>query len=106
MSALAVSTSIILPLPSSPHCIPIKIVLAMEIRNGQKIFPTHPEGSSRDLPIDSRLAKSRRKNFPHDELLLTFQREKGLVAPCRIRSSLAELGRPPPGSYFAIGSGE
>jgi hypothetical protein len=29
----------ILPLPSSPHCIPIKIVFAIEIRNGQKNFP-------------------------------------------------------------------
>src|SRR6516164_2059984 len=35
--AREVSTSMILPLPSSPHCIPIKIVFAMEIRNGQKI---------------------------------------------------------------------
>src|SRR5438034_673621 len=37
ISARAVSTSMILPLPSSPHCIPIKIVFAMETRNGQKI---------------------------------------------------------------------
>ena len=38
----------ILPFPSSPHCAPIKIVLAIEIRNGQKIFPMHPAGHSRD----------------------------------------------------------
>jgi len=48
MSAFAVSTSIILPLPSSPHCAPTKIVLAIAIRNGQKIFPMHPAGHSRD----------------------------------------------------------
>ena len=73
---------------------------------GKKIFPMHPAGRSRDLPTDNRLAKSRRKNFPHDKLLLTFQREKELVAPFRIRSSLAESGRPPPALYFAIASGE
>src|SRR2546430_14684122 len=48
ISTFAVSTSIILPLPSSPHCAPIKIVLAIAIRNGQKIFPMHPAGHSRD----------------------------------------------------------
>ncbi len=73
---------------------------------GKKIFPMHPAGRSRDLPTDNRLAKSQRKNFPHDELLLTFQKEKGLVAPFRIRSSLAESGRPLPALYFAIASGE
>src|SRR5436190_12720579 len=48
MTTFAVSTSIILPLPSSPHCTPTKIVLAIAIRNGQKIFPMHPAGHSRD----------------------------------------------------------
>src|SRR5260370_2152574 len=48
MSALAVSTSMILPFPSSPHCAPIKIVFAIEIGNGQKIFPMHPLGHTRD----------------------------------------------------------
>src|SRR2546423_3708057 len=33
ISASAVSTSMILPLPSSPHCAPIKMVLAMETIN-------------------------------------------------------------------------
>src|SRR2546423_3562691 len=42
-SALLVSTSMILPFPSSPHCAPIRMVLAISIqRLGQKIFPTHP----------------------------------------------------------------
>src|SRR5207244_449715 len=53
----------ILPLPSSPHCIPIKIVFAIEIENGQKIFPMHPAGHSRDLPTDNTLARSLRKGF-------------------------------------------
>src|SRR5205814_5970714 len=48
MSALAVSTSMILPFPSSPHCATIKIVFAIEIGNGQKIFPMHPLGHTRD----------------------------------------------------------
>src|SRR5437762_6189988 len=63
ISARAVSTSMILPLPSSPHCIPIKIVFGIEIRNGQKIFPMHPVGHSRDLPTDNKLARSPRNNF-------------------------------------------
>src|SRR6266700_6490326 len=69
MSARAVSTSMILPLPSSPHCIPIKIVFAIEIRNGQKIFPMHPAGHSRDLPTDNTLARSPRKGFRAASLL-------------------------------------
>src|SRR5437016_11888835 len=48
MSALAVSTSMILPFPSSPHCAPTKIVFAIEIGNGQKIFPMHLLGHTRD----------------------------------------------------------
>src|ERR1700693_1407344 len=36
MSALAVSTSMIFPFPSSPHCAPTRIVFAIEIENGQK----------------------------------------------------------------------
>ena len=39
MSALAVSTSMILPLPSSPHCAPIKIVLAIGNQKWAKNFP-------------------------------------------------------------------
>src|SRR5947199_10843429 len=50
VSTFAVSTSIILPLPSSPHCAPIKIVLAIAIGNGQKILPMPPAGDSRDCP--------------------------------------------------------
>src|SRR6266699_5530244 len=47
-SALAASTSMILPFPSYPHCAPTKIVFAIEIGNGQKIFPMHPLGHTRD----------------------------------------------------------
>src|SRR5207244_9104315 len=47
ISTFAVSTSIIFPLPSSPHCAPTKIVLAIAIGNGQKIFPMHPRSEER-----------------------------------------------------------
>src|SRR5437588_4908746 len=64
ISARAVSTSIILPLPSSPHCIPIKIVFAMENRNlGKKFSRCIRQGHSRDLPTDNKLAESPRKKF-------------------------------------------
>jgi hypothetical protein len=38
----------IFPFPSSPHCAPTRIVFAIEIENGQKIFPMHPAGHTRD----------------------------------------------------------
>src|SRR5207249_6857011 len=36
---------------------------AYEIKNGQKIFPTHPAGHSRDLPTDNKLAEWLRNKF-------------------------------------------
>src|SRR5437773_6954904 len=62
MSAWAVSTSMILPLPSSPHCIPIKIVFAIEIRYGQKISQ-HFASKVLGLPTDDKLAMSPRNKF-------------------------------------------
>jgi hypothetical protein len=52
----------ILPLPSSPHCIPIKIVFAIEIRNGQKISQ-HFASKVLGLPTNDTLARSLRKGF-------------------------------------------
>src|SRR6266496_1810638 len=52
----------ILPLPSSPHCIPIKIVFAIEIENGQKISQ-HFASTVLGLPTTDTLARSLRKGF-------------------------------------------
>ena len=52
----------ILPLPSSPHCIPIKIVFAIEIENGQKISQ-HFASKVLGLPTNNTLARSLRKGF-------------------------------------------
>ncbi len=53
----------ILPLPSSPHCAPIKMVFAIGIKFGQKIFPTHPARRSRDLPTNDKNGLPSRKRF-------------------------------------------
>jgi len=55
------------------------------------------EGRASELGV---LLQSRAK-FP-----VIFQREKGLEALFRIRSSLAESGPSAPGLYFAISIGE
>jgi len=53
----------IFPLPSSPHCMPIKIVFAIEIRTGQKIFPMYPAGHSRDCLQMISCRDPRARNF-------------------------------------------
>src|SRR5438552_15467490 len=63
ISTFAVSTSIILPLPSSPHCAPIKIVLAIAIRNGQKNFPDASGRTQSGLPTNNMLANAGRNRF-------------------------------------------
>src|SRR5260370_20722853 len=53
-SALFVSTSMILPFPSSPHCAPTRIVFAISIQTRAKIFPTHLARRSQDLPTNDK----------------------------------------------------
>ena len=63
MSAFAVSTSMILPFPSSPHCAPIKIILAIESINRQKIFPVVSSRTHSGLPTNHMLAVFSRNKF-------------------------------------------
>src|SRR5207248_7524384 len=65
MSALAVSTSMIFPFPSSPHCAPIRIVFAIENWN-QRWAKNFPEASTRThsgLPTNNMLAVRACKRF-------------------------------------------
>src|ERR1700737_735973 len=80
-SALVVSTSMILPLPSSPHCAPTRIVFAISIQTQAKIFPTHLARRSRDLPTNDKNGLPSRKRFSRNEVL-----EKGNQALNRLRS--------------------
>src|ERR1051325_7322700 len=62
MAAREVSTSMILPLPSSPHCAPIRIVFAI-FQCGKKISRRHWGRRSRDLPPNHRKSRQRCKRF-------------------------------------------
>jgi hypothetical protein len=66
-----VRTSMILPFPSSPHCAPIRIVLAIGIRRWAKNFPDASGRTHSGLPTNHMLAVRRCKGF----------RCRSLVAP-------------------------
>src|SRR6266550_59611 len=84
MSARAVSTSISCLCPRRPTAFRSKLFLPCEIENGQKIFPTHPAGHSRDLPTDNKLAASRRNTFCNvgASYSLHSELQAGRVTPC------------------------
>src|SRR6266487_4184453 len=63
MSALAVSTSMIFPFPSSPHCAPIRILLAIEIRKWAKNFPDASGKTRSGLPTNNMLGATGCKGF-------------------------------------------
>src|SRR6184192_3914957 len=70
----------ILPFPSSPHCAPTRIVFAISVQSGQKIFPTHPARRSRDLPTNDKNGNSPRKRFSMPNNFETTNREPARVA--------------------------
>src|SRR5205823_4860492 len=101
MSALAVSTSMILPFPSSPHCAPTKIVFAIEIGNGQKIFPMHPLGHTRDCcriicwqSVPARDFRKRVGSSHRNNGLRPFLYEIQILGVNKQRHALGERTRP------------
>src|SRR5438128_5299347 len=78
MSALEVSTSMIFPFPSSPHCAPIRIVLAIEIRKWAKNFPDASGRTQSGPQTNNMLALAGCKGF------CTVPRRKHKIAQTRV----------------------
>src|SRR6185437_3518490 len=64
MSASAVSTSMIFPLPSSPHCAPIKMVLAMETINCPDASGSDTFGTAQNDRMSPSACKEFRLSLP------------------------------------------